>query len=164
VVRATNRKTVREIHDEVRRVQREAPGSDQRSGWLRRLSSLAPAFLRRLGLRLLLRSPHWLKRTAGTTIVSAVGMFASGGGWGVGIVPLHTLCLTIGGIAQKPTVVDGRVEIRDLLSLTLSVDHDIVDGAPAARFVRRLRALIEAGDGLQPDAVSQRSPMLRLLR
>jgi pyruvate/2-oxoglutarate dehydrogenase complex dihydrolipoamide acyltransferase (E2) component len=30
----------------------------------------------------------------------------------------------------------------------VSVDHDIVDGAPAARFVRRLRALVEAGDGL----------------
>lgn len=33
-------------------------------------------------------------------------------------------------------------------SLTISVDHDIIDGAPAERFVERLRQLIESADGL----------------
>ena len=36
---------------------------------------------------------------------------------------------------------------REFLDLTVSVDHDVVDGAPAARFIRRLREAIEMCDG-----------------
>ena len=149
VVRAANRRTVREIHDEIRRVQVEPGASAQRSGLLMRLSAFTPGFLRRLFFRALRKDPHWLKRAAGTTLVTAVGMFGIGAGWAVGIVPLHTLCLTVGGITRKPGLVDDRVEPREYLSLTASIDHDIVDGAPAARFARRLRELIEGGEVLQ---------------
>jgi pyruvate/2-oxoglutarate dehydrogenase complex dihydrolipoamide acyltransferase (E2) component len=47
--------------------------------------------------------------------------------------------------------VDGRVEPRELLSLTIIFDHDIIDGAPAARFTRKLVELIESGYGLEED-------------
>jgi pyruvate/2-oxoglutarate dehydrogenase complex dihydrolipoamide acyltransferase (E2) component len=149
VIRAANRRTLREIHDEIRRIQAEPGASAQRSGILMQLSPLVPGFLRRLFLRALRKDPHWLKRTAGTTLVTAVGMFGIGGGWAVGIVPLHTLCLTVGGITRKPGLVDGRVEARECLALTASMDHDIVDGAPAARFARHLRELIEGAEVLQ---------------
>ena len=149
VVRAANRRTVREIHDEIRRIQADPGASAQRSGFLARLSAFTPGFLRRAFLRVLRKNPHWLKRTAGTTLVTSVGMFGMGAGWAVGIVPLHTLCLTVGGITRKPGIVDGRVEPREYLSLTASIDHDVVDGAPAARFARRLRELIEGAEVLQ---------------
>ena len=64
-------------------------------------------------------------------------------------MPLYTLNITLGGIATKPGIVDGRVEPREYLQVTLSFDHDIVDGAPAARFAERLKGLIEAGTGLE---------------
>lgn len=67
-------------------------------------------------------------------------------------MPLHTLALTVAGIAAQPGVVEGRIEVREMLSLTASVDHDIVDGAPAARFACRLRELIERADVLEPGA------------
>ena len=73
-------------------------------------------------------------------------MFGDGGGWGLGS-PAHTLSILAGGIAQKPVAVDGRIEIRELLSLTLSFDHDVIDGAPAARFTQRLKELVEGGLG-----------------
>ena len=149
VVRAANRRTIRDIHDEIRRVQVEPGSSAQRSGALARLSAVVPSVLRRLFLRSLRKDPHWLKRTAGTTLVTSVGMFGIGAGWAVGIVPLHTLCLTVGGITLKPGVVDGRIEPREFLALTASIDHDIVDGAPAARFASDLRALIENAEVLQ---------------
>ncbi|MFN2167693.1 MAG: 2-oxo acid dehydrogenase subunit E2, partial [Anaerolineae bacterium] len=38
---------------------------------------------------------------------------------------------------------------REFLSLTMSFDHDIVDGAPAARFARRFTELLEQGWGLE---------------
>jgi pyruvate/2-oxoglutarate dehydrogenase complex dihydrolipoamide acyltransferase (E2) component len=62
---------------------------------------------------------------------------------------VHTLDVALGGIAEKPGVMDGRIEIREYLCLTLSFDHDIIDGAPAARFTQRLKELIESGYGLE---------------
>jgi pyruvate/2-oxoglutarate dehydrogenase complex dihydrolipoamide acyltransferase (E2) component len=56
--------------------------------------------------------------------------------------------ITIGGITTKPRYLDGSLEPREMLDLTISVDHDIVDGAPAARFARRLAELVEQADGL----------------
>jgi pyruvate/2-oxoglutarate dehydrogenase complex dihydrolipoamide acyltransferase (E2) component len=57
--------------------------------------------------------------------------------------------LIVGGIARKPAVIEERVEPRDILDLTVAFDHDVVDGAPAARFVKRLVELIESGYGLE---------------
>jgi pyruvate/2-oxoglutarate dehydrogenase complex dihydrolipoamide acyltransferase (E2) component len=56
--------------------------------------------------------------------------------------------LIVGGIARKPAVVEDHIEPREMLSLTVIFDHDVVDGAPAARFVQRLVELIESGYGL----------------
>lgn len=82
--------------------------------------------------------------------VSAVGMFGSGGGWG--ITPTnYPLQLTVGGISRKPRFVDGEVEPRECLHVTATFDHDVVDGAPAARFLERLRELVEGAHGLGVD-------------
>jgi pyruvate/2-oxoglutarate dehydrogenase complex dihydrolipoamide acyltransferase (E2) component len=56
--------------------------------------------------------------------------------------------VTVGGIGEKPGVVDGHIAIREYLSLTISFDHDMIDGAPAARFTQRLKDLVESGYGL----------------
>ncbi len=83
----------------------------------------------------------------GTVGITAVGMFGKGAVW---VIPLtgHTLYITLGGIGEKPGVVDGHIAIREYLSMTISFDHDIIDGAPAARFAERLKDLIEIGYGL----------------
>ena len=61
--------------------------------------------------------------------------------------------MTVGGISEKPGVVDGQIAIRDYLSLTISFDHDMIDGAPAARFTQRLKELIESDYGLGDSMV-----------
>jgi pyruvate/2-oxoglutarate dehydrogenase complex dihydrolipoamide acyltransferase (E2) component len=81
----------------------------------------------------------------------AIGMLGPGGGWGIPIAP-PTLMITVGGIATKPRYLNGQLEPRELLELIIFFDHDIVDGAPAARFARRLAELVEAAEGL--DTVS----------
>ena len=75
-------------------------------------------------------------------------MAGRGGGWGLAPAG-QSLLLVVGGIARKPAVIGERVEPRDILSLTVAFDHDIVDGAAAARFTHRLTELIESGHGLQ---------------
>jgi pyruvate/2-oxoglutarate dehydrogenase complex dihydrolipoamide acyltransferase (E2) component len=79
--------------------------------------------------------------------MTAVGMFGKGSGWAISF-GVHTLDIALGGIVEKPGVVDRRIEIREYLCVTISFDHDIVDGAPAARFTARLKELIESGYGL----------------
>jgi pyruvate/2-oxoglutarate dehydrogenase complex dihydrolipoamide acyltransferase (E2) component len=152
IIRAANRKTFRQIHDEIRAIQTKPMRSAQRSSLPMRLGPHLPAIFRRVFYGLLLKSPQRLKRYSGTCLVTSVGMFGQGGGWGLGFLPMHTLGLTVGGIAQKPGVIDGRIEIREYLNLTITFDHDIVDGAPAARFAQRLKELLESGYGLSTIA------------
>ena len=145
VIRAVNQKTFRDIHAEIRAFQAGHEGSREGNfiGWF----VLLPGFIRRLFFGVLFKSPHWLKEMNGTVLMTAVGMFGSGGGWGIP-VPNHTLQITLGGVAEKPGFVDGQIEKREYLCVTISFDHDIVDGAPAARFTQRLKELIESGYGL----------------
>jgi len=152
VVRAANRKTYREIHDEIRRVQTEpVPPNRGMPNWFRSIM-LLPWPLSKL-VRTLLRmntrrDPTVAVATAGTVALTSVGLFGGGhSGWGISSTP-NTLGLVVGSISWKPAVVDGRVEPREILNLTVTFDHDIVDGGPATRFVRRLVELIESGYGL----------------
>lgn len=149
ILRSANRKTVQQLHNEIRSVQSRPAHSEQRSGVLASLSLYSPAFVRAIFYALLRKNPHWMKRYSGTVIVTSVGMFGSRAGWGLGFLPMHTMGLTVGGIVEKPGIVDDRIEPREYLYLTISFDHDIVDGAPAARFAQKLSQLIESGYGLE---------------
>jgi pyruvate/2-oxoglutarate dehydrogenase complex dihydrolipoamide acyltransferase (E2) component len=54
----------------------------------------------------------------------------------------------LGSIVKKPGVFKERIEVREYLQMTILIDHDVIDGAPAARFVTHLTDLIESGHGL----------------
>ena len=145
ILRGVNKRSIREIHEEIRAFQNEHKSSQESKfidGFVR-----LPGFVRRLFLWGLFKNPHFIKEYYGTVLVSSVGMFGTGSGWGIP-VPNHSLQLTLGGIGEKPGVVDHRIEVRKYLSVTVSFDHDIIDGAPAARFMQRLKKLIERGHGL----------------
>lgn len=146
-VRAVNRRTVRSIHDEIRAIQANPASSIAADGPLMRWFYLLPGVVRHGVYRFALKSPQRWKQYAGTVGFTSVGMFGDSEGWGLGM-PNHSLAVTLGGIAAKPGVIDGRIEIREYLAVTLSFDHDIVDGAPAARFSQHFKELIETGFGL----------------
>ncbi len=57
--------------------------------------------------------------------------------------PPETAILGVGRIADKPAVVDGQLQVRTQCTLSLSFDHRVVDGAPAAAFLARLAELLE---------------------
>ena len=80
----------------------------------------------------------------GVVGVTAIGMFGAGSIW---LVPLTnaTVTVAIGSISKKPVLVDGNLQEHEFLCLTISFDHDIVDGAPAARFTRRFAELLSGG-------------------
>lgn len=147
VIKAANQKTLREIHNEIRAAQNEDNDLSRTMPQINRYAYL-PRFIRGFLWSRWLRSPAWRKRLTGTVSMSAVGMFGRGAGWGIP-APTYTLSITIGGITEKPVAVRREIEIRELLNITVSFDHNVVDGAPAARFVQRLKELIESSYGLQ---------------
>jgi pyruvate/2-oxoglutarate dehydrogenase complex dihydrolipoamide acyltransferase (E2) component len=154
-VRAANRKTFREIHHEIRATQvQDVTQAVEGMGF--KAFPFLPTFLFRIGWWVLWRigrmSPRVWTKYMGTVGITAVGMFGKGAGWGIPLTG-HTLYITLGGIAEKPGVVDGQIAIREYLSITISFDHNIVDGAPAARFAGRLKDLIESGYGLDESTV-----------
>ena len=51
--------------------------------------------------------------------------------------------LGVGQLAQKPLAISGQVSIRFMMPLSLSFDHRVIDGAPAALFLGRLKELLE---------------------
>jgi pyruvate/2-oxoglutarate dehydrogenase complex dihydrolipoamide acyltransferase (E2) component len=154
VVRAANHKSAREIHQEIRASQKQ-PTTEvtEMPPWLARGFVRWPGVSMKLFGWVLGRSPFLWKRMVGTCGITAVGMFGKGLGWGIPSPSPHSLFLTLGGISEKPGVVDGQIVIREYLSLTISFDHDLIDGAPAARFTQRLKELIESGFGLLDQEV-----------
>lgn len=57
--------------------------------------------------------------------------------------PPEAAILAIGGVIEKPVVVKGEIKIGQRLKVTISADHRATDGAEAARFLVRLKELIE---------------------
>jgi pyruvate/2-oxoglutarate dehydrogenase complex dihydrolipoamide acyltransferase (E2) component len=146
IVRGANHRTVRAIHEEIRAVQAQPMRGREvkASQWV----TLLPVFAMQTVMWFLLKSPRLIKKYLGTVGVTSIGMFGNRGGWGIGLPNLHTLSMVIGGIAERPALVDGKVEVHEYLSVTLNFDHDLIDGAPAARFAQQLMDLIEGGYGL----------------
>ena len=80
---------------------------------------------------------------AGTVQVTAVGMFAGGGGFALAPPTLASVLVVVGGPSRRPRVVGEQIAVRDVLDLTVTVDHNVVDGAPATRFGADLRHRME---------------------
>jgi len=152
VIRKTNKKIVKQINDEIRKAQSEQVneatvlGSHDIKKKVKYYLSL-PKFFRRFLIKRRLKDPIKVKQLMGTIIVTSVGMFGKLHGWPIPTTN-HPLAFGVGAITKKPGVVDNEIEIREYLTMTILFNHDVVDGAPATRFVSRLGELIESGFGL----------------
>jgi pyruvate/2-oxoglutarate dehydrogenase complex dihydrolipoamide acyltransferase (E2) component len=156
IIRAANRRTFRQIHDEIRAAQVQNVAKVDVGG--AKASQLLPAWLFRPYFALAVGLGKWFprewKKRWGTVTISAVGMIGKGAGWGIPPSSPSICWITVGGIGQKREGVDGQIATREYLSLTVSFDHRMIDGAPAARFTERLKELIESGYGLVVDDVN----------
>ena len=151
VLRDADVREVPELTAELRRVKRE-PATSFSARWLDRagptVTRIPGALPAMYGV--MARSVTARQRF-GTVAVTAVGMFAGGGGFGITPLSVMSAEVIVGGMSQRPRIVDGQVAIRDVLDLTLVIDHNVVDGAPAARFAAEFRALLESAAVLAPS-------------
>lgn len=80
----------------------------------------------------------------GNVAFTSIGMMGKINGWFIPI-SVHPICFGIGSIIKKPVVIDNRIEIREILHMSILLDHDVIDGAPMARFISDLSKNIEEG-------------------
>lgn len=154
VIRKTNQKSISDIYTEIKNGQRQPIKGEQdyvlgenRVRVSAKFYYYLPGFMRGMIWKFMINNPLMTKKNMGTVMITTIGMMGKINGW---VIPfsVHPLCFGIGSIIKKPGVVNDKIEIRDFLYMTVLVDHDIIDGAPAVRALTKLTKLVETGYGL----------------
>lgn len=80
--------------------------------------------------------------SGGTFTISNLGMFGIDSFTAI-VNPPEACILAIGRIADKAVVIDGQIAVRPIMTLSLTYDHRILDGAPAARLLQKIQFYVE---------------------
>lgn len=105
---------------------------------------LLPGFARRFAWKFLLKHPKLAFEKMGNVAFTSIGMIGKVNGWFIPI-SVHPICFGISSVIKKPSVINDRIEIREMLKMSILFDHDVIDGAPMARFISELSQNIENG-------------------
>ena len=149
VIEKTNEKSAQEITSEIEKAKSQVLTSDdivlkKRSTSSERFYYHLPGFLRRLFWKVLLINPKTAFRTMGNVAVTPVGMMGKINGWFIH-KSVHPISFGVGSILKKPVVFENEIKIKEILNMTILVDHDVIDGAPMVRFLDDLTNYIETG-------------------
>ena len=151
LIRECNMKSVREINQEIKAFKNfsiidESEYFKQQQNLPEIVQSIyyhLPKSLRSAILRRLLFNPFSAKRYSGTVFVTTVNAVGNLKGWNLPTRPNCNLSIALGSVAEKPWVVNGEIKIRQILNLTISMNHDVIDGVPARQFTQDLVNEIE---------------------
>ncbi|MBN2350746.1 MAG: 2-oxo acid dehydrogenase subunit E2 [Bacteroidales bacterium] len=114
---------------------------------LEKLYYLLPGFMRSYVWKYVLKHPKLAFKKMGNVAFTSLGTEGKVKGWFIPI-SVHPICFGISPITKKPAVVDNNIKIREILNMTILSDHDVIDGAPMARFISELSKNIETGINL----------------
>ena len=149
VIEKTNQKTIVEITHEIENAKNQQLNSDdivlkKQSTSYQKLYYHLPGFLRRLFWKFLLKNPKTAYKTMGNVAVTSIGMMGKINGWFIH-KSVHPISFGVGSILKKPVVIYNEIKIREILNMTILVDHDVIDGAQMVRFLNDLTNYIETG-------------------
>lgn len=153
IVRKANEKTAVQINDEIQAAKNQAVDDEgnyvlgqKRDTFFMRLSAALPQWIRLIYWRKVILGRK-MQSMMGSMMITSVGMVGSIKGW---IMPtgVHPVLLAMGSINKMEVLQNGEVQKRTILHLTISVDHDVVDGIPAAMFCDDLVKRLESAEGL----------------
>lgn len=150
VIEKTNEKTAQEITFEIESAKKQdlSAGNiviNRQSKLSERLYYHLPGSARRLVWKMMLGNPRFAFRKMGNAVVTSVGMMGKVNGWFIHR-SVHPVSFGIGSVLKKPVVVDDEIKIREILNMTVLVDHDLVDGAPMVRLLKDLSFRIERAE------------------
>lgn len=141
-IRNAQSKTYIQINNEIRAAQNlqgQQLGNLSKMTWIR----FIPGFLMRSFIRIADKNIK-IGKHYGKVAVTAVGMFNKTSVW---FIPhgTATVLITVGGINSKLVKEGDEIIEKEHLCLTVSFNHDIVDGAPASRFMNQLLETVKSG-------------------
>jgi len=150
ILRKANTKSVFEISEEIRNAKTgdtvdliDSKEIQSKKNFIAIVKRVG--FLRRWFLKRMFSDPFLKKKYNGTVGFSSMGMFSHElTGWVVPITP-QVLSAMVGGIREVPGIINGEIAICEMACITISMDHDILDGAQTARFIEKFRKLLIGG-------------------
>jgi len=85
--------------------------------------------------------------TGGTFTITNLGMYEVDVFTPI-VNPPETAILGVGRVVERPVVVDKQMVVRPVMQLSLTFDHRVVDGAPAAKFLQKVKQVMENPNAL----------------
>lgn len=152
VIENTNGKSTTEITRELDSAKNQKlSGKDlvlhQRSTFYERIYFRLPSFIRKAAWKYLLWNPRIAYRKMGNAVITSVGMLGRVNGWFIHRT-VHPISFGIGSVIKKPVVIDDEIMVREILNMTILIDHDVMDGGPMVRMLNDLTQYIENGEEL----------------
>jgi hypothetical protein len=153
LIKSTNKKTAQGIHAEIETALNQ-PIVNEKDLILNKhefskasltLYYWLPQWIRLFLMKWIFGNPFRSKKHTGTVTVTTVNAIGRSAGWILPTRNMHSIAISFGSITKKPWVVDGEVKVREIMHLTVTFDHDVIDGVPARRFVQDLVNHIEKG-------------------
>lgn len=150
VIEKASQKTALEIAMEIESAKKQELSDneiviDRKAGLSERLYYHLPGFLRRAVWRFMLGNPKIAYKKMGNAVITSVGMIGKINGWFIQ-KSVHPVSFGVGSVLKKAVVIDNEIKIREVLNMTILVDHDVIDGAPMVRFLNELTKSIETGE------------------
>lgn len=154
IIRAVNNKTVVDIEEEIDRCKKNGISMERIPFFkkhpvlgriLLMLFYAIPAAVRVFIMEIILKSPRRSKRVIGTVGFANVNMTGRLSGWAFPLKEPYSLYVSMGSIIKKPVIVRNNIEKCNVMNLMIIFDHNIIDGAPAKRFMNKLVKTIEDG-------------------
>lgn len=145
VIRNAQNKSVKEITKEIRAIEHQSKEEKKlysdKSKWTK-VYRFVPRFIRKFFIKKKLLNPFSLKKLIGTAGITSLGMFAQNvSGWAIPFAD-STVNIAVGGISNRLIRKNGEILDAKLLCMTFLFDHNVVDGAPATRFISRTAELM----------------------
>jgi len=152
VIDQVNLKSVPDITREIENVKSQKVSEkdivlDKKSKFIERLYYNLPGFLRKKVWKYIINHPGLAYKKMGNISITSLGMIGKINGWFIH-KSIHPVSFGIGSVIKKPTVVDDVIKIREILNMTVLIDHDVIDGAQMVRFLKELTRNIEMANEL----------------
>lgn len=147
VIERTNHKTANEITLEIEQAKGKALSADDITlnkppDIYERIYYHLPGFMRRLIWKIMLSNPKFAYNKMGSVMITSLGMVGKINGWFIH-KSIHPISFGVGSVIKKPVVIGADIKIREILNMTILVDHDIMDGAQMVRLLNELTTKIE---------------------
>jgi len=155
IIREANRKSILDIHNEIRKAQTQSiEGLVERGSKRQKLQNMFssfPEFLRKKIFKRMLKKPKMMKKNIGTVCVTAVGMLAKNVrtiGTPIPIQP-WPIQFSLGCLDKRVRMENGQLVEREFLNITITLDHGVIHGGIITRFLNEIYKMVECGIDLE---------------